>query len=192
VIYAVLILFSIYYLLPLYVMLVNSVKPLTEIQQGRMLSLPLLFTLEPWGSAWSTAQIGVQPTGLKPYFINSLMMVVPAVAISTFLGALNGYVLTKWRFPGHNIVFGLMLLACFTLGIAVAKLRTDAVSAPIAPAMTRPTVVEAWVIDVDSPGDIGARQPVAQGAHFWRVGHDCRVCRRHRVGAARIQCDCTD
>ncbi|WP_395688735.1 carbohydrate ABC transporter permease [Aestuariivirga sp.] len=113
VIYAVLILFSIYYLLPLYVMLVNSVKPLTEIQQGRMLSLPLLFTLEPWGSAWSTAQIGVQPTGLKPYFANSLMMVIPAVAISTLLGALNGYVLTKWRFRGDTIVFALMLFACF-------------------------------------------------------------------------------
>lgn len=112
-IYALLIFFAVYFLLPLYVMLVNSVKPLTEIQQGRMLALPLEFTAAPWGSAWSTAQIGVQPTGLRPYFINSLLMVVPAVAISTFLGALNGYVLTKWRFPGHNIVFGLMLLACF-------------------------------------------------------------------------------
>jgi glucose/mannose transport system permease protein len=112
-IYALLILFAVYFLLPLYVMLVNSVKPLTEIQQGRMLALPLEFTITPWGSAWSTAQIGVQPTGLRPYFINSLLMVMPAVTISTFLGALNGYVLTKWRFPGHNIVFGLMLLACF-------------------------------------------------------------------------------
>jgi glucose/mannose transport system permease protein len=112
-IYALLILFAVYYLLPLYVMLVNSVKPLGEIQQGRMLALPLEFTLDPWGSAWSTAQIGVQPTGLKPYFLNSLMMVVPAVVISTLLGAINGYVLTKWRFPGDNIVFGLMLLACF-------------------------------------------------------------------------------
>jgi glucose/mannose transport system permease protein len=112
-IYALLILFAVYFLLPLYVMLVNSVKPLTEIQQGRMLALPLEFTIIPWGSAWSTAQIGVQPTGLRPYFINSLLMVMPAVTISTFLGALNGYVLTKWRFPGHNIVFGLMLLACF-------------------------------------------------------------------------------
>ena len=112
-IYALLILFAVYYLLPLYVMLVNSVKPLSEIQQGRMLALPLEWTLAPWGSAWSTAQIGVQPTGLKPYFLNSLLMVVPAVVISTFLGAINGYVLTKWRFPGHNIVFGLMLLACF-------------------------------------------------------------------------------
>jgi glucose/mannose transport system permease protein len=112
-IYAILIFFAVYYLLPLYVMLVNSVKPLEEIRQGRMLELPGEFTLAPWLSAWSTAQIGVQPTGLKPYFLNSILMVVPAVAISTLLGALNGYVLTKWRFAYDNLVFTLMLLACF-------------------------------------------------------------------------------
>src|SRR5262245_30794725 len=112
-IYAVLILFAFYYLLPLYVMLVNSLKPLDEIRQGDMLSLPQQLTFEPWSSAWSTAQIGVQPTGLKPYFLNSIQMVVPAVAISTLLGALNGYVLTKWRFRGDGIVFGLLLFACF-------------------------------------------------------------------------------
>ena len=110
--YAALILFAVYYLLPLFVMAVNSVKPLDEIRQGRMLALPLEFTLDPWRSAWSTAQIGVQPTGLRPYFLNSILMVVPAVAISTLLGALNGYVLTKWRFRGDNLVFGLMLFAC--------------------------------------------------------------------------------
>jgi glucose/mannose transport system permease protein len=112
-IYAVLIVFAVYYLLPLYVMLVNSLKPLDEIRQGDMLSLPHEVTVAPWLSAWSTAQIGVQPTGLRPFFLNSILMVVPAVAISTLLGALNGYVLTKWRFPGDNLVFMLMLLACF-------------------------------------------------------------------------------
>jgi glucose/mannose transport system permease protein len=112
-IYAVLILFAVYYLLPLYVMAVNSLKPLEEIRQGNMLALPQQWTIAPWASAWSTAQIGVQPTGLKPYFLNSLLMVVPAVFLSTLLGALNGYVLTKWRFPGDNFVFALMLLACF-------------------------------------------------------------------------------
>ena len=55
----------------------------------------------------------------------------------------------------------LMLLACFALGVAVAKLRTDAVAAPIAPAMARPTVVEGWVIDVDSPGAAGPRVVIA-------------------------------
>jgi glucose/mannose transport system permease protein len=112
-IYIALILFAIYYLLPLYVMVVNSVKPLDEIRNGNMLSLPSILTFEPWFTAWSTAQIGVQATGLKPYFMNSILMVVPAVAISTLLGALNGFVLTKWRFRGDNLVFGLMLLACF-------------------------------------------------------------------------------
>jgi glucose/mannose transport system permease protein len=112
-IHALLIVFAIYYLLPLYVMLVNSLKPLEEIRQGRMLALPRQWTAAPWLSAWATAQIGVQPTGLRPYFLNSVLMVVPAVALSTLLGALNGYVLTKWRFRGAEIVFGLMLLACF-------------------------------------------------------------------------------
>ena len=78
-----------------------------------MLSFPRAFTIEPWITAWGSAQIGVQPTGLKPYFWNSIKMVVPAVAISTLLGALNGYVLTKWTFRGHKLVFGLMLLSCF-------------------------------------------------------------------------------
>jgi glucose/mannose transport system permease protein len=112
-IYAVLLVFACYYLLPLYVMVTNSLKPLAEIRQGNMLALPQTWTIEPWLSAWSTAQIGVQPTGLRPYFLNSIMMVVPAVFISTMLGALNGYVLTKWRFRGADFVFTLMLLSCF-------------------------------------------------------------------------------
>jgi glucose/mannose transport system permease protein len=112
-IYAALILFALYYLLPLYVMVVNSLKPLDEIRQGGMLNLPQEWTIQPWLSAWSTAQIGVQPTGLRPFFINSILMVVPAVAISTIIGALNGYVLTKWQFRGSNIFFGMLLLSCF-------------------------------------------------------------------------------
>jgi glucose/mannose transport system permease protein len=112
-IYTALMIFAFYYLLPLYVMLVNSFKPLEEIRQGGMLNLPQQWTIEPWLSAWSTAQIGVQPTGLKPFFINSILMVVPAVAISTIVGALNGYVLTKWQFRGSNIFFCLLLLSCF-------------------------------------------------------------------------------
>lgn len=112
-IYLVLLLFALFYLLPFFVMLVNSLKPLSEITSGNMMALPVEWTLAPWRSAWSTAQIGVEPTGLRPYFINSLMMVVPAVAISTVLGALNGYVLTKWRFRGDTLLFGLMLFSCF-------------------------------------------------------------------------------
>ncbi len=112
-IYLFLLLFALYYLLPFFIMLTNSLKPLSEITSGNMIALPIEWTLAPWRSAWSEAQIGVQPTGLKPYFWNSIKMVVPAVAISTLLGALNGYVLTKWRFRGDTILFGFMLFACF-------------------------------------------------------------------------------
>ncbi len=112
-VYLVLVLFALFYLLPLYVMAVNSVKPLSEITGGGMMALPQIWTIEPWLKAWSTAQIGVEPTGLRPYFWNSISMVVPAVALSTILGALNGYILTKWRFKGDTILFGLMLFACF-------------------------------------------------------------------------------
>ena len=113
IIHIVLIIFAVYYLLPLWVMLVNSLKPLEEIRGGNMLATPDQWTFEPWRQAWSMAQIGVEATGLKPYFLNSFLMVVPAVAISTILGALNGYVLTKWSFKGDGIVFGMMLLSCF-------------------------------------------------------------------------------
>lgn len=112
-VYLVLLLFALFYLLPLVIMVLNSLKPLNEIHGGNMMSLPKNWTIEPWLSAWSTAQIGVEPTGLKPYFWNSIKMVVPAVTISTVMGALNGYVLTKWRFRGDTILFGLMLFACF-------------------------------------------------------------------------------
>ncbi len=113
VIYGLLILFCLIYLLPLFVMVVTSLKSLDEIREGHMLALPREVTLEPWRQAWGSACIGLTCAGLKGYFANSIAMVVPAVLISTLLGALNGYVLTKWRFPGHRWVFGMMLFACF-------------------------------------------------------------------------------
>jgi len=109
----VLVVFALFYLMPLFVMVANSLKPLAEITGGNMMALPQTWTIEPWLAAWSSAQIGVEPTGLRPYFLNSILMVVPAVAISTVVGALNGYVLTKWRFRGDSILFGLMLFSCF-------------------------------------------------------------------------------
>ena len=111
--YATLIVFAVFYLLPLFVMLVTSFKSLDEIRQGNMLALPLQWTMEPWFKAWGTACVGLTCEGLNGYFWNSIKMVVPAVTISTILGALNGYVLTKWRFRGHQWVFALMLFGCF-------------------------------------------------------------------------------
>ena len=111
--YGVLGLFAAVYLVPLFVMVVTSFKTMPEIQDGGMLALPKDPTLAPWARAWGEACVGLTCAGIKGYFWNSIRMVVPAVAISTVLGALNGYVLTKWRFRGHRLVFGLMLFACF-------------------------------------------------------------------------------
>lgn len=111
--YAVLLFLAFMFLLPVYVMVVNSVKPLDEIRSGNLMALPIAWTIEPWLTAWSTAQIGVQPTGLKPYFLNSFLLVVPAVVISTLIGALNGYILTQFRFRGANLLFAAMLFSVF-------------------------------------------------------------------------------
>jgi glucose/mannose transport system permease protein len=109
----IMVIFAIFFLTPLYVMVVNSFKPLSEIRGGNMLALPVDFVLAPWRSAWSTAQIGVQATGLRPYFLNSIKMVIPAVFLSTLMGSLSGFVLSKWQFKGDKLLFGLILFGCF-------------------------------------------------------------------------------
>ena len=113
VIYGVLVLFAIVYLMPLVVMVMTSLKPLAEVTGGNMFYFPHDLTFEPWKKAWGTTCVGLSCEGIKGYVWNSVKMVVPAVLISSLLGALNGYVLTKWRFPGHKLVFGMMLFACF-------------------------------------------------------------------------------
>lgn len=112
-IYGALAILAALYLMPLWVMITTSLKPLDEIYSGSFIGLPETVTFEAWAKAWSGACIGTECTGLKPYFVNSILMVIPAVLLSTGLGALNGYVLTKWRFRGANLVFGLMLFGCF-------------------------------------------------------------------------------
>lgn len=111
--FAVLGLFCLYYLIPLAVMISTSLKSLDEIRTGSLISLPHEISLDAWSKAWSSACVGVRCTGLEPYMWNSFLMVVPAVLISTFLGAINGYALTKWRFPGANVIFALMLFGAF-------------------------------------------------------------------------------
>jgi glucose/mannose transport system permease protein len=111
--YAVLSFMAALFALPLYVMGVNSIKPLEEIRAGDLMAWPQAATLEPWHQAWNLAQIGVQATGLQPYFINSFLMVVPAVLISTVFGALNGYILTQFRFRGAGLIFAGLLFSVF-------------------------------------------------------------------------------
>lgn len=111
--WAILILFALFYLAPLYVMVATSLKGVDEIRAGNLLALPQDPSLAAWAKAWSSACVGVECSGIGRFFWNSVKMVVPAVAISTLVGALNGYVLTKWAFKGANIVFALILFGCF-------------------------------------------------------------------------------
>jgi glucose/mannose transport system permease protein len=111
--YFILIVFVLYYLLPLFVMITTSLKSLEEIRTGSLVSLPRNITFEAWGTAWASACTGIQCEGLRPFFWNSIFIAIPAVLISTLIGALNGYVVAQWRFRGANIIFALMLFGCF-------------------------------------------------------------------------------
>jgi len=112
-VYAVLGIAAFFFLAPLYVMLATSFKDAAQIRSGNLLSLPHGLNFESWKLAWSTACTGVDCRGLKPYFMNSVMMAVPAVLISTTWGALNGYVLSMWKFRGSDVLFGFILFGVF-------------------------------------------------------------------------------
>ena len=113
IVYALLFALAAFFLMPLVVMVMTSLKSMAEIRAGTILSPPVAPTLDAWREAWSEACISISCEGLSSYFGNSFVIVIPAVVLSVAFGALNGYVLTKWRFPGSGLVFGLMLLACF-------------------------------------------------------------------------------
>ncbi|HKQ23393.1 MAG TPA: carbohydrate ABC transporter permease [Burkholderiales bacterium] len=99
--------------MPLFVMLSTSVKTLEDIRAGNLIALPMEITFEAWAKAWSSACTGVDCSGLKKNFWNSVSFVVPAVLISTLIGAFNGYVLTMWRFRGSDPLFTLLMIGCF-------------------------------------------------------------------------------
>jgi len=111
--YAILSVFAIYFLMPLFVMITTSLKDLNEIRSGSLIALPRDITFDAWQIAWSQACTGIKCEGLSPYFWNSVILAIPAVLISTFIGALNGYVIAQWRFKGADIIFALMLFGCF-------------------------------------------------------------------------------
>ncbi len=111
--YAILGLFALYYLMPLFVMVTTSLKSLEEIRTGDLVALPREVTFDAWKTAWAGACTGIQCEGVKPFFWNSVLIAVPGVAISTLIGALNGYVVAQWRFRGANVIFALMLFGCF-------------------------------------------------------------------------------
>jgi len=111
--YLLLCIFALYYMMPLFVMITTSLKNLEEIRTGSLMSLPREITLAAWSTAWSSACTGIQCEGLRPYFWNSVLLAVPAVLISTIIGAINGYVVAQWRFKLSNLLFALMLFGCF-------------------------------------------------------------------------------
>ena len=113
VLYLLLAIFAVYYMLPLFVMVITSLKSLEEIRTGSLISLPRDITFEAWGAAWTGACSGIKCEGLRPYFWNSVIMAAPAVVISTFIGAINGYAVAQWRFRGANMIFALILFGCF-------------------------------------------------------------------------------
>lgn len=111
--YGLLLVAALFFLAPLYVMLVTSFKDAAEIRSGNLLSLPQSLSVESWSLAWNSACTGVDCRGLAPFFWNSVIMAVPAVLISTAWGAINGYVLSMWKFRGSEVLFGFLLFGVF-------------------------------------------------------------------------------
>ena len=103
-VYAFLFSAALYFLLPLYVMIITSFKSMDEIRNGNVFALPLLVTVEPWRNAWSQVSGG---------FWNSVAIAVPSTVIPILLGAINGYALSFWRPRGANVLFGVLLAGAF-------------------------------------------------------------------------------
>ena len=116
VIYGLLGVFSLIYLLPLAVVIMNSFRPLPEIAEYGLINIPRQIHFSAWSDAWGTYCINGACEGMKRNFMNSLYMTIPATIISTILGALNGYILSKWRFRGSEVLFTCMLLGVFIPG----------------------------------------------------------------------------
>ncbi|WP_327089941.1 carbohydrate ABC transporter permease [Nonomuraea sp. NBC_01738] len=100
----VLIAFVVVFLIPIYVLLVTSFKPLTEADPSQAWNLPRTWTFEAWRVAWEK---------LAPGIWNSVLLAVPGSLLSCALGSMNGYVLSKWRFPGADLLFTLFLFGMF-------------------------------------------------------------------------------
>jgi len=112
-IYGTLIFAAIYYLIPLYVMIVTSLKGMPEIRLGNIFSPPMEITFEPWVKAWATACTGLNCDGLSRGFWNSVRITVPSVALSIAIASVNGYALANWRFKGADIFFTILIVGAF-------------------------------------------------------------------------------
>ena len=111
--YGTLIMVSLYYLLPLYVMVVTSLKGMPEIRMGNIFSPPMEITFQPWVKAWSEACTGLNCDGLSRGFWNSVRITVPSVIVSIAIASVNGYALANWRFKGANTFFTILIFGAF-------------------------------------------------------------------------------
>nr|WP_212990874.1 carbohydrate ABC transporter permease [Actinoplanes auranticolor] len=102
--YTLVLLFLIIVLMPAYVLVVTSFKSGSEIGVSGQWDLPERWTTESWAKAWSA---------LRPSFLRTIELAVPVALISSLLGAANGFVLSRWRFPGADVVFTLILFGMF-------------------------------------------------------------------------------
>jgi glucose/mannose transport system permease protein len=102
--YALLLLFLVIVLMPAYVLIVTSFKSGREIGVNGQWSLPSVWTIASWDKAW---------TALGPSFIRTFELAVPVAVISSLIGSANGFVLSRWRFPGADVVFTLILFGMF-------------------------------------------------------------------------------
>ena len=112
-IYGTLALFAVYYLLPLYVMVVTSLKGMPEVRLGNIFSPPVEITFEPWVKAWSQACTGLNCDGLSRGFWNSVRITVPSVFLSIAIASINGYALANWRFRGSEVFFTILIVGAF-------------------------------------------------------------------------------
>lgn len=113
VIYGTLFVAALYYLLPLYVMVVTSLKGMPEIRLGNIFSPPVEITFEPWVKAWSEACTGLYCNGLQVGFWNSVKILIPSVVVSILIASVNGYALANWRFRGSEVFFTILVIGSF-------------------------------------------------------------------------------
>ncbi len=113
ILYGTLIVVALYYMLPLYVMIVTSLKGMPEIRMGNIFAPPVEITFEPWVKAWSQACTGLNCDGLSRGFWNSVQITVPSVLISILIASVNGYALANWRFKGADVFFTILIFGAF-------------------------------------------------------------------------------
>jgi glucose/mannose transport system permease protein len=112
-VYGVLVVASLFFLTPLWVMLMTSFKSMAEIREGQILYWPHHFTVDAWFKAWSSACTGLTCDGVRVGFWNSIRILVPSVILSIALGGLTGYAMTFYRVPGANLLFATLLIGAF-------------------------------------------------------------------------------